>query len=68
MSKRKILIIMLILLLALLIAYLIILSFVKKGLSESSVSYPYTNWMSEPNNSEIESSNDSRIIVFNQED
>lgn len=67
MSKRKTLIVLLLLLLALLVLYLIILSSEKKSSTEESVKYPYTNWMSEPNNKENDNNSDNGIIVFKQE-
>lgn len=69
MSKRKVLITMLIFLLILLIVYFILISSAKQEHSEATVSYPYTNWMSEPSDDGSENSNNSGgVIVFKQND
>lgn len=68
MSKRKMVIAMLIILLILLIVYLILISSVKKESSETNVTYPYTNWMSEPDNNSDKDSDNSGVIVFKQTD
>ena len=66
MSKRKVVIAMLIILLVLLVVYLILMSSVKQNSSETKVTYPYTNWMSEPVDNSSKDSENSGIIVFNQ--
>ncbi len=68
MSKRKVLITMLIFLLILLIVYLILISSAKQEHSETTVSYPYTNWMSEPSDNGSKNSDNSGVIVFKQND
>ena len=58
MSKRKALIAMLILLLILLVV----------DSTETTISYPYTNWMSEPSDNSSVDSDNSGVIVFKQND
>lgn len=68
MSKRKAIIAMLILLLILLVVYLILISSAKRDSTETTISYPYTNWMSEPSDNSSMDSDNSGVIVFKQND
>lgn len=68
MSKRKMAIVLLIILLILLVVYLILISSVKADSSETNVTYPYTNWMSEPSDNSAKDSDNSGVIVFKQND